>query len=185
MPASIEKTYADALFELITDECGEKSQTLTDVLGELESISGILDNAPELVKLMNTPTVAKSEKSKLLENIFKDKVSEYVYRFLCVLTDKGRLGYWSRIYRQYLTMYNQLFGITEIVVTVAMPLTEELREKIKAKMELVTGKIIKLVEKLDKNLIGGIIIDYNSTRLDGSIKTRLEALKQDIAGIIA
>lgn len=185
MPTSIEKTYADALFTLISDEYGEKSDKLTETLDELKAIAAVFKSTPEAVKLMNTPTVSKTEKLDFLANVFKGRISDYTYNFLRVLADKGRIGHFERIYKQYSASYNELFGITEIAVTTAMPMDEKLRENVKARMEKITGKTVKLNERIDKSLIGGIVIDYGGTRLDGSVKTRLEALKRDIAGTIA
>lgn len=185
MPASIEKTYSDALISLIEDEHGAKAAMLTSVLGELECISNALSDAPEFVKVMNTPTISREEKDELLDKVFKASSSEITYNFLRVLASKQRIGYFDKIFREYKKTYNDLFGITEITVTTTAPLDDALRQKIRTRMETVTGKTVTLKEKTDKALIGGIVIDYGNTRLDGSVKTRLDALGKDIANIIA
>ncbi len=52
-------------------------------------------------------------------------------------------------------------------------------------MSEVTGKTVSVKEKIDPSLIGGVIIDYGSTRYDGSVRTRLSGLKKELGGVIA
>ena len=59
-----------------------------------------------------------------------------------------------------------------------------LKERIISKMSEVTGKKISVREKVDPSVIGGIVIDYGSTRYDGSVKARLNALRQELSSVI-
>ena len=52
-------------------------------------------------------------------------------------------------------------------------------------MSEVTGKTVSIKEKVDPSIIGGVVIDYGSTRYDGSIRTRLNELKKELGGVIA
>ena len=81
-------------------------------------------------------------------------------------------------------MCNEKLGIAEITVTSPYPLSEEQREKIVKKMSDIIGKKIKMSEKTDRALMGGIVIDYGDTRMDGSVKTRLENLKGTLNQLI-
>lgn len=188
MPASVEKTYADALLSLAAEENGDSGElkvALGALCDELDGVNMALAAVPDFIRLMNAPTVPGEEKAALLKSSFEGKISGLALRFLLVVADKKRMGWFDKICRETRRLYNEQFGIMEIVVTTTLPLDEEMRGKIAAKMAQVTGKTVKLREKTDKSLIGGIVIDCGNTRLDGSVKTRLEALKQDIAGIIA
>ena len=82
-------------------------------------------------------------------------------------------------------LYNEHFRIAEITVTASAPLSESVREKIAAKMSEVTGKTVSIKEKVDPSIIGGVVIDYGSTRYDGSVRTRLNELKKELGGVIA
>jgi F-type H+-transporting ATPase subunit delta len=48
-------------------------------------------------------------------------------------------------------------------------------------MESITGSKIELAEKTDRNIIGGVVVDYGGSRIDGSVKHRLDSLKKEIA----
>lgn len=181
MPASVEKTYSDALFSLL----GEDRNAFQNTLGQLEAVDAVLTAAPEFLKLLGTPTVSVEDKLGVVEKAFNGKTTPYVYNFLRVLTVKGRMAYFSRIHKAFREDFNDKFGIAEITVITSFPLDDALREKVKARMSQITGKTVTLKEKVDKSIIGGVMLDYGNTRLDGSVRTRLNELKKDITGIIA
>lgn len=181
MPGSVEKTYSDALFTVLDDN----RAAFEEALAALEAVDAVVSAAPEFLKFLGTPTVSAEEKLGVVEKAFGGKVSPYVLNFLKVLTVKGRFAHFNRIYKAFREDFNEKFGIAEITVTAPFPLDDELRGKIEARMEKITGKDITLREKVDKSLIGGVTIDYGNTRFDGSVKTRLGELKKEITGIIA
>lgn len=183
MNSKAAKTYGDALFELVLEETPTK---LTDVLSEMKALCNIFGENSEFAKLMKTPTIPMSEKLEIMRSICQNGgVSEYVSNFLMVLTEKSRVDCLSDIYERYLVLHNKHFKIAEIVVTTCVPLTDELRRKITARMEEVTGMTISMTEKLDSAILGGIVIDYGNERLDGSIKSKLEGIKESLFSVIA
>jgi len=185
MPASVEKTYADALFSLVVEENKDYRFGFDLVVKQLSTVRDVITGLPEFVKLLNTPTIAADDKLALIEKAFKSTTCDNVYNFLRVLTVRGRMSHFNKIYSEFRLSYNELFNIAEITVTSSMPLTEAIREKIRVRMEQITGKTISMIEKTDKSIIGGVVVDYGNTRLDGSVKTRLAELKKDISNIIA
>lgn len=182
MAGSVEKTYGDALFQLVLEETPEQ---LSDVLTVLREINHIFAENSDYIKLIKTPTVTADEKLQLINQAFKGKVCESVYNFLLVLVQNKRLDYFDKIYTYFLLLHNDYKNIADITVTTTVPLSEALKEKLIGKMSLFTGKTINLSEKIDKSIIGGIVISYGNTQIDGSVKARLEALKNDIANTIA
>ena len=181
MAGSVEKTYGDALFELILEE---KPSTLSDVRSELDAVSSIISGVPELIKLSKTPTVTKDEKLGIIESAFSGKLSEYVYNFLRVLTDAGRLEDLGHITKYFGQRCNDYLGIAEITVVTCEPLSAEAKAALSAKMGKVLGKKIVMKEELDKSIIGGIVVKNGNTTLDGSVKAKLRALRTDIGSIM-
>ena len=178
-----EKVYAGAFFELCTEEAPDR---LSDILGELDALNAIFDGDPEFVKLLGTPTITMDEKLGMMRDIIsRGEISEITGNLLCVLTERGRMNCFGGILRHFRASYNDHFRIAEITVTASAPLSEQLREKIRMKMSEVTGKNVSVKEKIDPTLIGGVIIDYGSTRYDGSVRTRLSELKKELGGVIA
>ena len=177
-----EKVYADAFFTLCLEETPD---TLENTLGKLSALDGIFREQPDFVKLLGTPTVTMDEKLGMIKDIIADGVSEYTGNLLCVLTERGRMGCFSGIVKNFRALYNEHFRIAEITVTASAPLSESVRERITAKMSEVTGKTVSIREKVDPSIIGGVVIDYGSTRYDGSVRTRLNELKKELGGVIA
>lgn len=178
-----EKIYADAFFELCLEE---NKDGLSDILGELVKLSELLDEYPDFIKLLGTPTVSVDEKLVIMRELTAvGGVSELTANLVCVLTERGRMNCFDGIVKNFRILYNDYFKIAEITVTSSAPLSDEMKAKITEKMTQVTGKTVSLKEKTDPALIGGIVIDYGSTRYDGSVRTRLAQLKKELGGVIA
>lgn len=178
MTGSVESNYSLALFQLAENDI----PLLTAVRDQLLQIRDIIRENPGFVKLMDTPTVGISEKLDVLKAF--ENAEPYVYNFLRVLAENGRYSYFEKITGAFCRLYNEKLGIGEITVTSPLPLTEKQLADIKAKMGEITGKTIVITQKTDKSLMGGIVIDYGDRRFDGSVRTRLEALKQSFGQLI-
>ena len=168
--AAVDKTYGDALFSLVTEE---DEKALPDILGQLKGVSEVFAAEPDFIKLLRTPTIPIEEKTALVKE-----------NFLCILTENDRLPDFERILAYFTGLYNEKLGIADVTVTSAMPLSDTAAEKIRAKMAEITGKTVNMTLKTDNKLIGGVVISYGNTTIDGSVKARLEQLKADIAGTI-
>ncbi len=183
MNAKAEKVYGKAYFELCSEE---EPDSLTERLNELDSLSKVFEENWEYVKLMGTPTVPMREKLELTKDLISaGGVSEMCGNLLYVLTEHGRFGCFEGIVKNFRRMYNDYYNIAEIKVTTSAPLSESLRERIRKKMSDITGKTVNIREKVVPDIIGGIIIDYGSTRYDGSVKARLNALKTELGSVIS
>lgn len=178
-----EKVYAQAFFELCQEQAQGRER---DMLKELETLDGIFSANPDLAKLMDSPTVPAEEKIGMLrEMISAGGICELCGNLLCVIAEKSRFGCFGGIVKNFRELTNEFYKIAEITVTSSAPLSDELKEKIRTKMSEITGKNVSIKEKTDPSIIGGVIIDYGSTRYDGSVKSRLGALKKELGSVIA
>lgn len=180
MAGKLEKVYADALFELANEE-----NNLDTVYNELNAVCEILNANSDFVKLLGIPTVSNEEKKKLISNCFEKKLSDTVFNFLNVLCDNGRMKYYSSIIDEFKTLYNDKNGILEVEVITTVKLSENLKTKLLEKLSKNSGKKISLVEKIDPSIMGGIVLKYNNTQIDASVKARLDNMRQQIDSIIA
>lgn len=180
MTGSVEKNYSLALFDAVKEE----KEDLSEARRELNSVNEIVRESEGFVKLMDSPTVSAEEKLSVIKEAFGGKLSRCVYNFLCVVTEGRRWDKFGSICRAFSELCNEELGIAEITVTTAFPLSSEQREKVKKKMAEIIGKNIEMSEKTDKSLVGGIVVDYGDTRMDGSVKTRLEGLRDSFSKLI-
>ena len=180
MAQSVEKVYADALFELCVEE-----NTLEETFEELKALRAIFDDNPELPQLLSSPSMGESDKHAVIDNIFKGRVMDTTFNFLCVLADHGRVRFFDKIEEVFHGLYNDKKGILEVEVVTSEPLGSALEQKLKAKLENKSGKSVVIKKKVDKSIIGGIIIRYSDSEIDGSLRKRLDDLRKSIDSYIA
>ncbi|MBQ3842979.1 MAG: ATP synthase F1 subunit delta [Ruminiclostridium sp.] len=181
MAGLVEKTYGDALFELFLEEDPSK---LTLAKEELSAVNSVISEVPELIKLSKTPTVGKEEKLGIISEAFEGRLSGYIFNFLMVLTEAGRLDYFGKVTEYFGQRCNEYLGIADITVITCQPLTAKAKAELSAKMEKLLGKKIVMKEEIDTSIIGGIVVKNGNTTLDGSVKAKLRALRSDIGSVI-
>ncbi len=181
MAGLVEKTYGDALFELFLEEDPSK---LTEAKEELSAVNSVISELPELIKLSKTPTIEKEEKLGIIKEAFEGRLSEYIFNFLMVLTEAGRLEYFDKVTEYFRERCNEYLGIADITVVTCQPLTAKAKADLSVKMEKLLGKKIVMKEEIDPSIIGGIVVKNGNTTLDGSVKARLRALRSDIGSVI-
>lgn len=180
MKSSLESNYAEALFEL----CKERDN-LSEVHSELLWLNDVIEKNDELINFLNAPTVESEDKKKVLKNVFENELSKTSFDFLCVVSDKKRIKYLDKIINSFNAFYNEENNILEVTAITTVPLSDLMREKLVKKLESVSKKTIVLSEKIDKSIIGGIVLEYNNTQIQGSIKHRLDELRARINSVIA
>ena len=180
MADSVEKVYARALLEIAAEDNIAK-----ELNEELSALSEISVANPELCGILDAPTVTDKEKFDFLESVFKGRISDISYNFLSVLTSKGRFKYLPAIAEDFKKGCYDMCGIAEVIVTTAVPLKDEARQKLILKLNSKYGKEIILKEKVDPSIMGGMIVTYGDSMLDGSVKTKLEKMHKQIKDMIA
>ena len=172
------KMYGGSLYDLAAEEGLE-----TRILGELDEVQQLLKQNPDYLRLLSTPSIPKKERCGLLDEALRGQVHLYVLNFLKILCEKGTLRELPGCARAFRVKYNQAHGILEATAISAVPLTEQQRAALHAKLESLTGKTIDLKTKVDAKVLGGIRLDIEGTELDGTVQNRLASLRRDIAAV--
>lgn len=180
MAEKISQVYAKALFEL-----GEESHRLDSFYEELKALEALFSENPDFLKLLWAPTITAEEKKQMLSTTFEGKLDKDIYNFLRLLCDNGRIDSFMAIYADFAQMYNEYKNILEVTAITSVALSQSLKQKLIAKLEQVSSKKITLIEKVDKSIMGGIVLSYNNTLIDNSVATKLEKMKSQINSIIA
>lgn len=180
MAETVEKVYASALFEL----CCE-SDCLSEIYEEMQETNKVFTDNYDFVKLLSSPLIDDKTKHDILNKSFKGKISELFFDFLCELTDKRRANAFSEVCSEFRNMYNEHMNLLEVKVITSEKMSSCIKEKLVNKLSEVTGKSILLDEKIDKSLLGGIVVRYDNVEIDSSVKGKLDKLKKQIDSIIA
>ena len=170
--SQVASVYGGALYSLC------KEETLTDtVLQELSVLQESFRESPDFLRLLSAPNVAVQERCQVLDDCFRGKVQPYVLNFLKLLTEKGFAKAFSDCVEEYRHMYNEDHQILPVTAVTAIPLTQEQSARLTEKLSKLTGKNAQLHNRVDPSCLGGVRLDYDGKRVDGSVASRLEAVR--------
>ena len=171
----ISVSYAEALYSLA------KEENLTEsLLQQLQSLQSVFAEEPKFLQLLALPGISKQERCGILEDCLRDKVHPYILNFLKILTEKGSIRHFADCVTAYEEAYNADNGIVTVLAVTAVELTAEQADRLRSKLEQVTGKTVKLNNRIDPACLGGVRLDFDGKRIDGTVKNRLEALRSQL-----
>lgn len=179
MAKLVSRTYSEALFEVALEE-----GKIDLFLDELNFVTETFKIHPEFFELFKTPLIRVDEKKKVLEEVFGGKLSKELNNFLKIIIDKRRGSFIEQIKGEYESIVNKHKGVVNAMAITAVPLSDEEKTTLKDKLSTLTGKTIKLTNKTDKNVIGGVLVKIGDKVIDGTIKGRLEEMKESLSQII-
>ena len=113
---------------------------------------------------------------KLLRDAFTQE-PDYVLNFLKILTEKGYARYFCDCCDAYREIYNSDHGILTVKAVTAVALTDQQAAKLSNKLAAITGKTIELQNRVDPGCLGGVRLDYDGKRVDGTVASRLDAVR--------
>ena len=172
----IARMYGGSLYDLAAEEGLE-----TRILDELDEAAKLIRDDPEYLRLLSTPSIPKKERCALLDKAFEG-AHPYLVNFLKLLCEEGMIAELPGVLRAYRDRYNADHDILEVTAVSAIALTAPTREKLLAKLQMMTGKNIVLTETVDPTVLGGLRLDLGGTRLDGTVQRHLERLREEIDG---
>lgn len=168
-------TYAHSLFSLAEDE-----GIIEKVYEELRSLFEIFTQNSDYITLLDSPTVPVTKRFELIDEAFKPYM-EYVTNLIKILCEKRCVFLFTDCVKEYERLYNEKLGIKRVTAITAVPLGEKLKEKLIDKLEKEWGKKIDLTLKVDKSILGGIILRTDNSQTDASVRKRLDLIKSQIA----
>ena len=172
--------YAKALFEL-----AEESKLIGNVENDLITFSSLIDEHDDLSKALKSPTVSKKEQSAFIIKLMKSiKANDLTIKFFALVTKNGRISIIKEIIVAYQNKLAEMRGEVTAEVTSANTLNSDIKKIVNETINKMTNaKKISLDTKVDKSLIGGLVIRVGSTMVDSSIKNQLSRLNMTMKGV--
>ena len=170
--SQIGNTYAQALYSLIKDEGDTKS-----VLQQLTALEESFRAEPDFLRLLDTPNLSKDQRCRILDDSFRGRIDPYLLNFLKLLTEKGYIRRFSDCCHAYREQYNEDNGILPVCAVTAVPLDKTQTAKLTAKLTKITGKTVQLTNRVEPDCMGGVRLDYDGKRVDGTVQSRLDAIR--------
>lgn len=177
MAKQVDTTYGNALFELAVEE-----NMMDSLFEEASGLIKILEDNQELIKLLNHPQIEKTEKKNIIENIFDGRISKELTGLMVMVVEKGHINSIVSILNYFIKQVKKAKNIGVASVTSAVSLTDSQKADIEKRLLETTHYASMEIEyKVDKTLIGGLVIRIEDRVVDSSIKTKLEVMSKALA----
>jgi F-type H+-transporting ATPase subunit delta len=173
---TIARRYADAMADVAIAQ-----KVVDQIDGELRMFVEMLRQSRELADLFASPVLPQPDKSKVLEAIIaRARPGAYTANLLRTMLTHHRLPLVGEIYEQYRRIINERRGVVVAEVTTAQPLAPQEQAQLSQRLEAMTGKRIEFHFKTDDALIGGVVTRIGSVVYDGSVRTQLQEIHQQL-----
>ena len=174
---TIARRYSVALADVVIG-AGETEM----VKSELASLGVMFDTNADLHNVFSSPAISQINKENVLNELLaRAKPSKTTANFLKVLLQNSRLADLREINDRFAAELDRRGGIVSAQITSARELPQAEKMEFETNLEKITGKKVNIAFDVDENLIGGVITRIGSTLYDGSVKTKLENLKEQLA----
>ena len=168
------RIYAEALFE-----AAQGAGRLAQVHEALADFAAAVEQTPELRSVLRNPQLESSAKARILADLAGD--DEPLFKnFLLVTAEKGRAGEIEEIAGEFERLMARLEQRLTVELTTARELTDEETRAIVAQIEQAAGRKVEATRSVDPELVGGIVLQAGSYRVDASVRGRLERLRQEL-----
>jgi F-type H+-transporting ATPase subunit delta len=169
------KSYAEALFQIARAE-----EALDRVEEELTRLNKSLDSNAELREFLNNPQITSDGKKSALSQIFGEKISPITLHWMNLVIDQGRQRRLPVIIEAFLTLAQEAREKVTAEVITSLPLSEEQSKRLEQELSKVTRKRVFLKPMIDDSILGGVIVKIENKVIDGSVKHRLEEIKNEM-----
>lgn len=165
--------YADALFSLAMD-----NQAEDETLSSLHLVRDAFRETPDALAMLASPSIPKSERLQAMEEAFGSHLPQHVMGYLHVLCNNGHIREFEDSVKAYEELYDSAKKLSTAVVTSAVELSDAQKDQLKAKLEKRLGRTIRLECSVDESLLGGLVVRVDGKVIDGSLKHRLDEIKE-------
>ncbi len=173
--SAVARRYATALFEIAR----ERGQ-IDAFEHELKRVTTTLTGTREARRTWEHRLIPPAEKKDILNRLFGQELSDTFRGFLHVVIEKHREKYLEAIRDHYQALADGERQVVEVLVTSARKLKDEQRAMLVGRLEASLGKNVRLVEKTDPSLLGGLVIRIGDQKIDGSVRQKLMRLRHQM-----
>jgi F-type H+-transporting ATPase subunit delta len=166
--------YAKALIELAIER-----GVLEEVKHDMELLVNTCDANRELSAMLKNPVIHGFKKLAIMKQLFEKHMNKLSIAYIDIITKKSREPELEGIARQFVNLYKVDKGIQVAVITSATGLDAKLRAEVLTLLKNETKSEVELIEKVNKNLIGGFILRVGDKQFDASIAKSLRAIAKE------
>jgi len=179
MAELVAKVYSQALFEV-----GLDINSLDLFLEELKAVTTACREYPDFYEILKSPKIKTDEKKKVVQEVFGKNQSEEINNFIKIILDKRRIKDLFSIAKEFEDLIYEHKGIVKAIAYTTKPLTVDEQLALKEKLQFMTKKEIELINRIDVNLLGGVMIKLGDRVIDGTLRGKLNRLQSSLKEII-
>jgi F-type H+-transporting ATPase subunit delta len=171
----IASRYAKTIFDLaierkLEDEIGKDMDLIKNTLAENRSV----------ILMLRNPVIRDDKKLGIIRRLFEGRIQDITLKFFEILSRKSRLAVLPVLTEMYNELYNHYKGVVEAKVTLAITPYPELKEKLSDYIKEITGKDAHLEFQIDREIIGGFILNVDDKQLDRSLKGQIKRMRSKL-----
>lgn len=166
--------YAKSLLDLSIEQ-----NKLEEVYADMKFLRSVTDSNPDFVSILKSPVIPTHKKEKIIESITLGRVNELTLLFIRLLMRKTRESNLPQIVKAFIEQYNKLKNIHPVKITTAVPISQELKDSIVARIKMDPElQNIELKEYVQDSLIGGFKLELGDILVDATISHDLHDIKK-------
>lgn len=168
------RVYAKALIELASER-----KVQEEVQADWRVFLELFGDSREFANMLKSPVLKDDLKVEVLQEIFTGKIHQLTMEFLILVTRQGREEKLPVIAKAYKEMLLKRKGIQQAVVTTAYALSEQELKEVNNKVAELTDSKIELENRVDSDLIGGMVLRVGDRQYNGSVALELRNLRRE------
>lgn len=168
------RRYAEAAFQVAL-----RDDTLEAWRSELDA-AGAIASDEEVGRMLANPAAPLESRSEMAQSIFGKVVGKPVLNLIELMLRRGRIHQLPTVAAEFRRLDNARQGITLATATSATPLSPDEIRAITARLEQLTGGRVELDTQIDPSLLGGLVVRVGDRLIDGSVRGRLERLRNQL-----
>jgi F-type H+-transporting ATPase subunit delta len=174
--AASARRYAQAVFQIAL-ESGELERWMDD----LSFLAQALVNR-DFAEFLDAPQIPLGQKTELISNTLGNAVGPLARNLVSLLSSRNLAHLLPEVAEQYQRLLDAHRGIEQAEVVSAVPLSDGQRRRVGELLQGMVGKEIRLATRVDPQVLGGFVAKVGDRVVDGSTRTRLRAMRRELAG---
>ena len=172
---TVARNYAETLVEV-----AERHEGL-EVFGDgLEVVARLIDENPSFRTFLATPRIAAGQKKDVVRRVFADSLPGTLINFLLVTIDKRRQRLIGEIAREFHTLVDERLGRVRVEVTLARKMDDASLADLQERLSSLLGREAIPSVRVKPGILGGVVVRAGDTIYDGSLRRRLDGLRQKL-----
>lgn len=172
--SKIGKRYAKALFEFALEQ-----NNLEEVMKDMDLVNNTINQSLELQRVLRNPVMHNNTKKAAMKAVFEKHIGETVMKYLLIIIQKNRETFIHEIAHQFVEYYKKYKNIKTAYLKTADKVDDDIRKAVIETLEEQTQAEIELIEEIQEELIGGLVLNVGDMEMDLSVRRRITELARD------